>query len=411
MIVNWDYKILETVLMSKKKPITLLFLSALLGLLVLCLTTGCGESPMGVLSHLKLPPGFKIELVASNVEGAKTIVFNEDGSTMWVSRGLFGIVSIFKDTNKDGKFDESASFVEGLKSPEGMVYRNGTLYIAEPHRVVVASDKNGDGIADDITSFIRGLPEGGMHKNRNMKFGPDGRLYIGIGSSCNLCEEEDPRRASFVSYDEHGHDMKVFASGIRNPAGFDWDPLTKKLWCSESSRDFFRFDFPYDEINMVERGGNYGWPYCFGSDKPDLEYDKTLSKNINKKLNISIDEYCKKTVNAKFLLEAKSKPRGLLFYNGNNFPKKYKNNMFIALNGLPKGRFPSGYKVVRAVIEKNKVVKVEDFITGWFKHTDDEEFDWQTSGSPYGLAVAPDGMLYVSDNEGGYIFRVYWDGK
>jgi len=411
MTVNWDYKILETALMCKKKSIKLLFLSALVGVLVVCFTAGCGESPMSVLSHLKLPPGFKIELVASNVEGAKTIVFNEDGSTMWVSRGLFGIVSVFRDTDKDGKFDESFSFVEGLKNPEGMVYRNGELYISEPHRVVLAGDKDGDGIADGVTSFIRGLPEGGMHKNRNMKFGPDGRLYIGVGSSCNLCEEEDPRRAALISYDEHGRDMKIFASGLRNPAAFDWDPRTNKLWCSESSRDFFRFDFPADEINMLELGKNYGWPYCFGSDKPDMEYDKTLSENINKKLEGSIDDYCKKTEDAKFLLDAKSKPRGLLFYKGNNFPKEYKNNMFIALNGLPKGRFPSGYKIVRVVVEKDRVVKVEDFITGWFTHTNDEEIEWEAAGSPYGLAVAPDGMLYVSDNEGGYIFRVSWEGK
>jgi len=400
---------------GKNKVIKFALFHFLIASLSLCLSSsliGCNDVSSSGPSYLKLPPGFKMELVASNLEGVKTMVFNEDGSRMWVNSGRKGIIFLFEDTDGDGKFDDTTTYLEGLREPDGLAFHNGALYVAEPHRVIVTYDENNDGRADNVSSFVWELPEGGAHRGRTINFGPDGRLYVGIGSSCNLCEEDDPRRAAIISFDKDGKDMKIFASGLRNPAGFAWNNKTKKMWCTESSRNFFRPDFPNDEINIIEEGKNYGWPYCFSSKEPDLDYKKsTLDISEDSRLNEDLETYCKKTQDPVFLLEAQSKPKGMVFYTGGNFPKKYRNNIFVALNdAIDKVRFPKGCKVIRLVMDGDKVVKSEDFITGWFVSPEPGELEGTVRGAPYALTVAPDGSLYVSDNIGGFVYRVYWSG-
>ncbi len=373
---------------------------------------GCGDSDINQ-ENFKLPPGFKMELVSSDFVDAREIVFSTDGKRMWVSQTDEGKVILFRDTNNSGKFDNVEIYLEGLRDPEGLAYHDGFLYIAEPTRILISRDSNNDGKADLVRTFISNLPEGGLHKARVLRIGSDKRLYVGIGSSCNQCEEEDPRRAAIISFDLKGGDMRIFASGLRNPSGFDWQPSDGKMWCVEGSRTFFRADYPEDEINLVIQGKNYGWPYCFSSDKPDTEYEATLKKSFNVKPDLdglSIDEYCKKTMDPKGVLFSKTNPKGAVFYKGKNFPKEYQGNLFIALHGERGVRFPKGFKVVRAVIDGDKVVKVEDFITGWYvsKSVYGSEGLMEVAGAPYGIAVSPSGILYFSDSIAGKIYRVVW---
>lgn len=336
------------------------------------------------LDNIKLPPGFEINLFADNVPNARSMAVGEKG-TIFVGTHSAGKVYALRDENNDGKADNKYLIASGLNMPNGIAYRNGSLYVAEVHRLLkfdaieknIASPPRPKIIRDD-------LPVETHHGLRTIGFDSDEWLYIAIGAPCNICLEPDYAQIRRMRPD--GSDEQVYAEGIRNSVGFTWHPVTNKLWFTENGRDQLGDDQPADEVNSAEKKGqHYGFPYCHGEIFPDPEYGKGKS--------------CKSYVPPAQPLPAHVAPLGIVFYTGNQFPKKYQNQMLIAEHGSWNRSKKAGYKISLIELEGNRPVSYTDFATGWKQG----EKAW---GRPAYLLNMPDGSLLISDDHNGVIYRI-----
>ncbi|MFQ5896169.1 MAG: PQQ-dependent sugar dehydrogenase [Nitrospinota bacterium] len=337
--------------------------------------------------EVRLPPGFRIGLFAEGLPRPRFMAVSPGGE-LYVSLPRAGRVAVLPDRDGDGRADRVVVFAEGLNLPHGLAFHGGYLYVAETDKVRKMRDGNGDLRADGPGEvIIRGIPTGG-HWTRTIGFGPDGKLYLSVGSSCNVCIERDPRRAAIVRYNADGTGEGVYARGIRNAVGFRWHPETGELWATNNGRDWLGDDFPPDALYRVVRGGHYGWPHCNGDRIPDPDYgDPAL---------------CPKTLPPTVALQAHSAPLGLVFYTGRQFPAEHRGDLFVAFHGSWNRRVPTGYKVVRVPFREGKPTgEVVDFAVGWLRGRS----AW---GRPVDLVVAPDGSLLLSDDFGGRIYRLWY---
>ncbi|MBS1810293.1 MAG: PQQ-dependent sugar dehydrogenase [Acidobacteria bacterium] len=339
--------------------------------------------------ELTVPAGFQASVFASGVTGARLMTVAPDG-TIYVAKQRAGEVVALPDKNKDGKADEIIVIAKGLSHPHSLVFRKGYLYIATIPAVVRMKYANGkvEGTPEKFVDLPISTPGQG-HITRTIAWGKDNRLYVSIGSSCNVCEEPDDRRTTIMVFNEDGSGGKPFAKGLRNSIGIDFDPKTGKLWGGDMGQDGLGAEKPGDEINMLEEGKHYGFPYFVGNNEANagLKDAKGSMK----------PEQCTPPA---FSLDAHSSPIDLRFYTGKKFPSSYRGAMFMALHGSNNNRPQKiGYKVVRVVMKNGKPVGVEDFATGWLK-------DNQFNGRPAGLITGADGALYISDDNKGFIYRV-----
>ncbi|MNR94399.1 Glucose / Sorbosone dehydrogenase [compost metagenome] len=351
----------------------------------------CGtQSGAETLPHpIRLPKGFHLSVFASGLEGVRMMALSPQGD-LTVTQPRAGRVLILPDRNGDGKAERTVVFAKDLNRPHGLAWRDGDLYVAETGAVVKLSDADGDGIAETKQTITRDLPEGGMHWTRTLGFGPDGYMYVSVGSSCNVCVEEDRRRATILRFKPDGSDLTIYARGLRNAVGFAWSPTTKELWATENSRDRLGNDIPPDELNAIKFGSHYGWPYCYGNRQPDPAHDEA--------------DFCARTEPMALGFQAHSAPLGIAFYTGKQFPAEYRGDAFVAFHGSWDRNPPTGYKVVRVRFENGKPKRYEDFATGWLRG----RTDW---GRPVDVLTAPDGSLFVTDDSGGRIYRITYGRK
>jgi glucose/arabinose dehydrogenase len=335
------------------------------------------------IDEIRLPEGFKIEVFASGLGSPRFMAFSPDGVLFATIIGS-GTVVALPDTDNHGKADKVITFVKGLNHPHGIAFYKGYLYIGETNQIV-RFKYNGFNSSPGKKEVIVSNPSTGVHFTRTVGFGPDGKMYVSIGSSCNICEEKDERRAAILQFSFDGSEGKIFAKGLRNAVGITWNPETKEIWVTENGRDLLGDDLPPDEINIVKVGGNYGWPYCYGDRVPDPKFNKP--------------ELCKNTITPVLELQAHSAPLGLRFYTGKLFPKQYWGDLFVAFHGSWNRSTPTGYKVVRIKIKDGKTESIEDFATGWLQGN-------KAWGRPVDVVVGPDGSLYISDDRGGFIYRI-----
>ena len=340
------------------------------------------------LDSMVLPPDFEIELFAPNLGPVRFMASGPSG-TVFVSVPRAGRILALPDRDGDGAADTTIVFAVGLNLPHGLAFRDGDLYVAETDGVVRLRDQDGDLRADDRETIIEGLPADGGHWTRTLGFGPDGKLYVSIGSSCNVCIEEDPRRAAIVQYDPDGTGARIYATGLRNSVGIAWHPETGEMWATDNGRDWLGDDQPPDEINIVGDGGFYGWPYCYGQSIVDPEYGDL--------------DRCAAARSSAVELQAHSAPLGLAFYTGMQFPDVYQGDLFVAYHGSWNRSVPTGYKVVRVRMVEGTPVEVEDFATGWLR----EGTAW---GRPVDILVWTDGSLLASDDRAGAIYRIRYTG-
>jgi hypothetical protein len=244
--------------------------------------------------------------------------------------------------------------------------------------------------------FQDGLPNGGQHSRRTIAFGPDGMLYISVGSTCNDCPEVNPENAALLrASPDRGAPRTVFARGLRNTLGWGWHPATRELWGWDHGSDFRGDNIPPEELNRIREGGNYGWPFCYGNRVVDRwsHYDPP-----NKESPAS---YCARTEPSVLGYTAHSAPIGMVFYTGTQFPEVYRNDAFVAMHGSWNRTPVAPAKVLRVRYRDGMPVAIEDFITGFLV-----DGGRTLIGRPAGLAVAADGSLLISDDANGAIYRV-----
>ena len=339
------------------------------------------------LQLLKLPPGFQIGLFASSLTRPRMMALSPDGRLFLTEMGA-GRVTILPDTNGDGRTDRHIVYASGLRQPHGIVFHGGYLYIAETNRVIRYPYRNGDSSSPRPQIVVPNLPSGAGHSTRTITFGSDGKLYVSVGSSCNVCIESNPLRAAITRYNADGSGRQVIATGLRNSVGLAWNPSTNQLWATDNGRDYLGDNLPPEEVNVIRPGGFYGWPYAYGNRVPDPDFGRRAPDKV------------RATIPPKIAIQAHSAPLGLAFYTGNMFPPEYRGDLFIAYHGSWNRSTPTGYKVVRFNIQNGNVVGTQqNFITGWLQGRS----DW---GRPVDLLVGRFGELYITDDSGGRVYRV-----
>lgn len=340
-------------------------------------------SHSSVLDKIELPEGFNIEEFAGGLGKPRLMAMSPDGVLFTASMGK-GAVLALPDSDNNGKADTVITFVEGLSRPNSIAFHDGYLYVGETDKIVRFKYGGYDKKPGKKEVLVSGLPNNG-HFTKTLDFGPDGRMYVSMGSSCNVCVEEDKRRAAVLVYSADGKDGKVYASGLRNSVGLTRHPETGELWATDNGRDWLGDDLPPEEVNVVKEGKDYGWPYCYGDNIPDPDFNEPAK--------------CVNTVVPVVKMQAHSAPLGLTFYNGNMFPPDYRSDLFVAFHGSWNRSEPTGYKVVRIKMNGGKPESVEDFASGWLRGVN-------RYGRPVGVTVGPAGELFVSDDMRDVIYRI-----
>jgi len=346
---------------------------------------------------LTLPNGFKISIFADNVPDARVLAF-DDKKHLWVSQTKQGTISrlIIKNDQVTGHVIE----FKNLNNPHGIAFdpaNYSILYIAEEHRISKVNLSSRERELETIHTF----PEGTGHYTRTIRFGPDQRLYISIGSSCNVCRENDSKRATILSMGKGGGggDVNIFARGLRNAVFFVWHPLTEEMWATEMGRDLLGDDLPPDEINIVKAPLNgvprfYGWPVCYGKNIHDIDFDK----------NTYIRNPCQEPFETPSYIDlpAHSAPLGLAFIPPSfSWQREYWYNLIVAYHGSWNRTAPTGYKLVRVKLnESGEYLGTEDFISGWLTSKND------VLGRPVDVLVEEDGTMFVSDDKAGVIYKI-----
>ena len=337
-------------------------------------------------SFVRVPLGFGVSIFAEGLSGVRMLELGPD-DRLYAVRSSAGEVVHF-DLNADGTANGAPTIVvSGLRQPYGLAFRGGDLYVGETHQVIRMT---GPGFTQE-TVVVPRLPAGGNHWTREIVFGPDDQLYVSVGSTCNVCEEADERRAAVVRYSADGSREEIVGVGLRNAAGLAFHPGTGALWASQNERDRLGDDVPAEELNILVPGGaveHFGWPYCYEAGVPNPEYADA--------------QRCAGTVAPALEMQAHSAPLGMVFYEGEQFPEEYRGDLFIAFHGSWNRSERTGYKVVRVRVEDGRPVSYEDFATGWLTGSG------SVRGRPVAVEVGPDGSLYVSDDGTGRIWRVRW---
>lgn len=338
------------------------------------------------LSYLKLPEGFSISYFSHDVPGARSLAVGDNG-VVYVGTRPEGVVYALEDTNKDGRADTRYIVASGLNNPNGIVYDQGTLYVAEIGKIskfpgIDGTFKN----HPPAETVYANLPKLTHHGWRYMKIGPDGKLYVGIGAPCNECAISDPF-GSIVRLNTDGTGFEVFERGIRNTVGFDWNPLDKTLWFTENGRDNLGNNIPEDELNRAG-GGNldFGFPYCHQGDILDPQFGK------NKKCGDSVPPALKLGPHVAAL--------GMHFYRGSAFPPEYAHKILIAEHGSWNRTDPIGYRVISVDIAGIEASNPQEFISGWL------DKDGNALGRPVDVLELADGSILVSDDKSGAVYRV-----
>ncbi|HJV64386.1 MAG TPA: sorbosone dehydrogenase family protein [Geomonas sp.] len=356
-----------------------LFLTALL--LLEPLTSYASEIH---LEQIKLPPGFSIELFAKDVPDARSMTLGSKGTLFVGSREEGKVYAVVNGGTPKVKV---ITIAKGLRQPNGVAFKNGSLFVAEISRVI-----RFDGIEEHLDNppkpvLVNGsFPDKAHHGWKFIRFGPDGKLYVPVGAPCNVCESSDPRFASIMRMDPDGKHLELFARGIRNTVGFDWDPVSHELWFTDNGRDWMGDNLPPDELNRAYRPGlHFGFPYWHGRTIQDPEFGSRMKR----------EDFVPPEVE----LAPHAAALGMRFYTGSMFPDEYRGAIFIAEHGSWNRSKKIGYRISLVRPHAGHDGSYRVFAQGWLQH----ESAW---GRPVDVQVMPDGSLLVSDDRADAIYRI-----
>ncbi|PYQ74800.1 MAG: sorbosone dehydrogenase [Acidobacteria bacterium] len=349
------------------------------------------------------PAGFKVELYASELQGPRTIRLAPNGD-LFVAETRAGNIKVFRGRTADGKPEQVSVYASGLRQPYGIAFVPAGpnplwLYIGNTNAVVRFPYKSGDVKANDApTTIVPDLPTGG-HSTRDVALSPDGkRLWVAVGSLSNVDDPDENKaefhRANILEYTPDGKFVKVYASGIRNPAGLGVNPTTGELWCSTNERDALGDNLVPDYVTHVKEDAFYGWPWYYMGDHQDPRH---AAKHPELKGKILVPDVLVSPHNASL---------GLTFYTARQFPEEFRGDLFAAEHGSWNRSNRTGYEVIRVPLQNGHATgEFQDFLTGFVTPNGDV---W---GRPVGVAVGADGALFVTDDGSHAIWRVAYGGK
>jgi glucose/arabinose dehydrogenase len=338
---------------------------------------------------IDLPPGFGISVYASGLNGPRMMAVGPDGTLYVAERGADRIIRL-PDRDGDGVADAVEPVVQRLDAPSSIAfYRDGSLYIGETTRVLRVSAVGVETGTRETEIIVDGLPSRRGHSTRTVLFGPDWQwLFVSVGSSCNVCAEQDLRRATIVRYTPEGDDETIFATGLRNAVGITFRPGTDELWATNNGRDWLGDDQPPETIYLVREGDDAGWPRCHAGRIVDPDYGQ--------------EDSCEAVTAPVVEMQAHSAPLGLAFYTGQQFPPEYHGGLFVAFHGSWNRSVPTGYKVVYIPMKDGVPGAVSDFAVGWLRE------NGSNRGRPVDVVTGADGSLFVSDDGQGRIYRIFY---
>jgi len=349
--------------------------------------TGRPASDLPV-NTLKVPPGFQVEVYADGIPEARSLALGDKGTVFVSNRNLSDVYAIVDNGGKR----EVKRILRGLKSPNGVAFDKGTLYVAERHRIT-----RYDGIEDRLDSppeakvVIDKLDPSNQagHFWKFLAMGPDGKLYFNIGSPGNIVMP-GTYQASINRVDPKTGVMEQYARGVRNSVGFDWHPQTRDLWFTNHARDWINDDLPNDTLNRApKKGMDFGYPFCHQGDLLDPDY--------------GVGRTCAEFDAPALKLGAHIAPLGMRFYTGKMFPAAYRNTMFIAMHGSWNRTSKQGYNVMQVSVDAKGVPTMKPFLEGFLT---DAQADPPMWGRPVDVLVMKDGALLVSDDYNGIVYRV-----
>ena len=339
------------------------------------------------LDSIRLPQGFSISVYAADVPNARSLALSPSG-VLYVGSREGDKVHAVVDLDGDQVTDRVHVVDEGLQAPNGVAWRDGSLYVAEVSRILRYDDID-DRLENppDPVVIRDDYPTDRHHGWKFIRFDPEKEwLYVPVGSPCNICLSEEPIYGTITRIRPDGSDRQIVVTGVRNSVGFDWNPATGVLWFTDNGRDRMGDDIPPDELNRVpEEGLHYGYPFCHGGDIPDPEFGDRRP--------------CSEFVPPARRLGPHVAALGIRFYDGEMFPAEYRGDLFIAEHGSWNRSEKIGYRVMHVAIEDGEAVSYEPFAEGWLQGED----DW---GRPVDVLVMPDGALLVSDDDNGVIYRI-----
>ena len=332
--------------------------------------------------QLEVPHGFTVESWVDSLPGARFMAQGPDGA-VYVSQPRAGRVVKVTAANA---IEVVAS---GLSRPHGLAFRGDTLYVAETNRVVRFPPG-----ASEPQVVVPEIPSGQGHWTRTVVFGPDGKMYVAIGSSCNICDQTDPRRAAVVRYNPDGSGEEIFARGLRNSVGLAFHPTTRELWATNNDREMLGDDVPPERINILREGRFYGWPQCNLPGTRNPEYPTAD---------------CSAVEAPALTFQAHSAPLGIAFYTGSQFPRDWQGDAIMAQHGSWNRSVRVGYQVMRVRVQNGRPTALEPFITGFLPpDAPSAQRPWER---PVGVLVLRDGSVLISSDNPGRILRVAYTGR
>jgi Raf kinase inhibitor-like YbhB/YbcL family protein len=350
------------------------------------------ELPAPEVAKLKVPAGFRITSFARDLGNVRVLAVAPDG-TVYATRRDEGDVIMLRDPG-DGGAAGAPVRVASRSGLHGIALHAGKAYLATVHEIFRA-DVRPDGHFGPLEMLIHDLPDGGQHNTRTVQIGPDEMMYISVGSTCNECAEANPEAATILRATLDGKSRAVFASGLRDTIGWGWHPETGELWGMDHGIDWWGDDLPPEELNHIEKGKRYGWPYFYA--------DNQMNPRLIPPGGLLRSEFRAKSVPMVLGYTAHAAPMQLSFYTGTQFPSAYRGDAFISFHGSWNRKPSSGYEVVRIRFKNGEPTGFEPFVTGFL--TGQGEV-----GRPFGNALAKDGSLLVGDDRAGVIYRVSYVG-
>jgi glucose/arabinose dehydrogenase len=339
---------------------------------------------------LHVPPGFHVSLFADKLGNPRGMLQAPNGDVILSEPGE-GKITILRDANHDGIAEQRFTFASGLDEPYGLAFHDRWLYVGNEGAVVRFPYTPGQTAAKGNPEQITSLPSGG-HSTRGVVFNRTGtKMYVSIGSASNVSTGEPPERAAIIELNPDGSGKRIFASGMRNPVGMAWEPVTGALWTAVNERDGLGDELVPDYATSVQAGAFYGWPYAYLGQHEDPRHAGERPDLV------------KKTILPSVLIQSHSAPLGIAFYQGAMFPAAYRGRAFVALHGSWNRSLRTGYKIISIPFRNGQPTGgYDDFVAGWMT----DETSREVWGRPVGLLVLADGSLLISDDGAGKIWRV-----